>query len=145
MATTTTAVRTHVVTGHPAHVNAALRRAVLDGRLAGVRNPVELSDHQVQVTADLREPLPPPHATSPASVWHWLRPVLVGLLVAASAVGVIWGMVLLVQALIAAVTVMAAWMAAKLPLIIAIAVGLLVLALPAGARCIGAHCGGCRR
>lgn len=144
MTTTATAVRTHVVTGHPTHVNAALRRAALDGRLAGLRDPMTLPDHRVRVTADLREPTRP-RFTFPTDSWRWLRPVLLGLLVVALAGGVVWCMVLLVQALIAAVAALGVWVAAKLPLIIAIGVVLVLLAVPAGARCVGMHCGGCRR
>lgn len=140
-----TAVRTHVVTGTPVHVRAALHRAAMDGRLAGVRDPVELADRRVRVTADLREPIRPRSTVTAASVWRWLRPTLLGLLAVATAAGVVWGMVLLVTALITALTALGACIAVKLPVIIAIGVGLLVLAVPAGARCVGVHCGGCRR
>ena len=140
-----TAVRTHVVIGHPAHVAAALQRAALDGRLADLRNPVELPGRRVQVTADLREPLRPRPRFPSEQVRRCLRPALLALLVAAVAGGVVWGMVLLVSALIAALTALGAWLAAQLPLIIAVGVGLLLLVVPAGARCVGVHCGGCRR
>lgn len=140
-----TMVRTHVITGYPLHVGAALHRAASDGRLAGVRHPVELPGRRVQVTADLREPVASAAGFPAASTWRWLRPLLVGLLVVAVAAGAIWGMGLLVQALIAAIAALGAWVVAQLPLIIAMGVGLLVLAVPAGVRCVGVHCGGCRR
>lgn len=140
-----TAVRTHVVTGSPDHVRAALHRAAVDGRLAAVGDPVELPDRRVQVTAELHEPLRTRRIVTSAEVWRWLRPALLVLLVAAVAGGAVWGVVLLVEALIAALTAFGVWLAAQLPLIIAIGVGLLLLAVPAGARCVGMHCGGCRR
>lgn len=146
---TASAVRTHVVTGHPAHVMAALQRAAIEGRLAGVPSGVELPGRRVQVTADLRDPARPLPTFPTGSMSRWLRPALIGLLVAAAVGGAIWGLVLLVSALIAALTAfgawLGAWLGAQLPLIIAIGVGLLLLAIPAGARCVGVHCGGCRR
>lgn len=142
---TASAVRTHVVTGPPAHVLAALQRAAIDGRLAGVHSGVELPGRRVQVTADLRDPARPRPTFPTASMSRWLRPALIGLLVAAALGGAIWGLVLLVSALITALTAFGAWLGTQLPLIVAIGVVLLVLATPAGARCVGVHCGGCRR
>ena len=97
-----TAVRTHVVVGHPVHVGAALRRAAMDGRLAGLRDPVELPGRRVQVTADLREPVQSRGTFATEQARRRLRPVLMRLLVAAVAGGAIWAMVLLVSALLAA-------------------------------------------
>ncbi len=131
-------VRTHVVVGDYRHVRSALDLARRDGRLAGVRDLVELPGHRVRVTADLRELVP---------TWRrvpWLR--LLAWLVALAAVGgAVWLIVLAVSAVIALVTAAVAWVSTHLTLIILCAVGLVALLVPVGSRCAGLHCGGCRR
>lgn len=131
-------VRTHVVVGERGEVGSALARAHRDGRLAGARNLVELPAGRVQITVDLREP------ARTRRRWPWL--VLVWALGAAVAAGIVWLLIVAVSALVTVVTTAVAWVSGHLPLILIVAVGLvLLLAVPAGSRCAGSHCGGCRR
>lgn len=130
-------VRTHVVVGDCDEVRSALDRAHRDGRLAGVRNLVELPNERIQVTADLREP------ARVQRRWPWL--VLVWALGIAAAAGIAWLLVLLISAVVAFVTAAVGWVSTHLPVIVLGGVALLLLALPAGSRCVGVHCGGCRR
>jgi hypothetical protein len=139
-------VRTHVITGWPAQVQAALQRAQADGRLVRVDEMTELADEQVQVTAQLREDrarrfawltrLPWPSA----QFWAQLAVWVLGL---AAVAGVVWALVAAVSALVsAAVAVVSAYW----PALVGIAVVLVLLGTASGAkRCVGMHCGGCRR
>lgn len=131
-------VRTHVVVGEYGPVRSALDLAHRDGRLAGVRDLVELPGHRIRVTADLRELVPS---------WRrvpWLR-LLAWLLALAALGGAVWLVVLAVSAVVALVTAAVAWVSAHLALIVICAVGLGVLLVSVGSRCAGLHCGGCRR
>ncbi len=131
-------VRTHVVIGELGQVRSALDLAYRDGRLAGVRDLVELPGQRIRVTADLREPVP---------TWRrvpWLR-LLAGLLALAALGGAVWLVVLAVSAAVALVTAAVAWVSAHLALIVICAVGLGLLLVSVGSRCAGLHCGGCRR
>jgi hypothetical protein len=146
-------VRTHVIVGWPAQVQAALQRAQADGRLIQVDEAVGLADRQVQVTAQFREDRPRrarrmPVMTWPsARVWVWLA---VGVLGAAAVVAAVWLVVAAVTALIAAVsagvTAVATWLSTYWPALAGIAVALALLGSAGGVKkCVGLHCGGCKR
>jgi hypothetical protein len=126
------------VVGDFGQVRSALDLAHRDGRLAGVRDLVELPGHRIRVTADLRELVP---------TWRrvpWLR-LLAWLLALAALGGAVWLVVLAVSAVISLVTAAVAWVSAHMTLIVICAVGLGVLLASVGSRCAGLHCGGCRQ
>jgi hypothetical protein len=142
-------VRTHVITGWPDQVHAALERAKADGRLVEISDVTELPDRQVQVNAQLRDEQPQrtrwsSRLTWPeARVWAWIGAGVLGV------VGV-WAVVAAVSALITAVSAAldaaTVWVATYWPALAGIALVLLLLATAGGVkRCTGMHCGGCRR
>jgi VIT1/CCC1 family predicted Fe2+/Mn2+ transporter len=149
MATTTEQGRakTHVITGEPDQVWAALERARADGRLVAVTEARVLSDARVRVVTRLRMPEPD------RSRWQRVRPWLIGaakaLAVLACVVAVaalVWAIVWAVMAVVALVVAAIAWVHAHLlgiSLTVAAFIALLVF-LGAGGGCGGIHCGGCR-
>jgi len=145
-------VRTHVIVGWPDEVRAALDRAHADGRLVGVDEVSRLADRQVQVSAQLREPTAPRFRWLVRWSWPsarvWLRVALV-LLGAAAVAGLVWAVVAAVTALVAvvsaAVSAVAAWVSTYWPVLAGIALVLLLCTTGRAARCVGMHCGGCRR
>jgi energy-converting hydrogenase Eha subunit A len=146
-------VRTHLVVGWPEQVRAALERARVDGRLVRVGEVIELADRQVQVTAQLREDRPRRFEWLPRLAWPsarvWAR-IAAGVLAVAAVAGVVWAVVAAVSALVAAVSAAVstatAWVSTYWPALAGIAVVLLLLGGAGGAKkCVGLHCGGCRR
>ncbi|GAA5139169.1 hypothetical protein [Pseudonocardia adelaidensis] len=146
-------VRTHVITGWPDQVHAALERAQADGRLVGVGDVTELPDRQVQVNAQLRDEQPQrarwiSRLRWPATwVWAWIG---AGVLGVGAVAGVAWAVVTAVSALItavsAAVDAATGWVGTYWPALAGIALVLLLLGTAGGVkRCTGMHCGGCRR
>jgi hypothetical protein len=139
-------VRTHLVVGWPDQVRAALERARADGRLVGIDEVIELADRQVQVTAQFREDRPRRFAWlsrlpwPSAQVWAQLAVWVLGI---AAVAGVAWAVIAAVTALVSAAV---AWLSAYWPALAGIAILLLLLGAAGGAkRCVGMHCGGCRR
>lgn len=137
--------RTHVVTGEPELVRAALARAHEEGRLVRLTDGDALPDGRVRVTAELLD-------VTGGAGRRWLRSVprptllqVVTVLVALAALaGLVWVIVLAVLAIVAAVTAAIAWVQAHAVLIIVGAVVLLLLCCGGAASCAGLHCGGCR-
>lgn len=126
-------VKPTLVVGSRVEVEAALRRAQLDGRLGGVRDPLVLDDGRVQVVAELAPPM------TRWSRRRWVAPLLLGGVL----VGCVVGVVLVVVAVLSAVV---AWVAAHWAGIVGVAALLALLAVfGGGGRCPGLHCGGCRR
>jgi hypothetical protein len=139
-------VRPRVIVGQPDEVRAALERAHADGRLVQVDELTELADHQVQVTAQLREDRPQRFGWlsrlpwPSAGFWAQLAVWVLGL---AAVAGVVWAVIAAVTALVSAVV---AAVSAYWPALVGIAVVLALLGTASGAkRCVGMHCGGCRR
>jgi sterol desaturase/sphingolipid hydroxylase (fatty acid hydroxylase superfamily) len=140
--------RTHVITGAPDEVWAALQRARADGRLVAVTEARVLSDQRVRVVTRLRVP------EGERSRWQRLRPWLLGvsrvLLVLAGVAAVaalVWAIVWAVMAVVALVAAVIAWVHAHLlgiGLTVAAFVALLVFLGAGGGGCGGMHCGGCR-
>jgi hypothetical protein len=143
--TATGAVRTHVVVGERELVGVALQGAYRDGRLRALGQPIELDDGRVQVTAELLDPAAPASAAGRGR--RRTRACLLGLAVALAAVavvGLVWLLVVAVAALIGLVQAAVAWICSHLLLIGLAALGLVLLAGSAAARCTGLHCRGCR-
>ena len=139
--------KTHVITGEPDQVWAALERARADGRLVAVTEARVLSGDRVQVVTRLRVP------EGERSRWQRIRPwlsiaakVLAVLAGVAAVSALVWGVVWLVMTVIALVAFVIAWVHVHLlgiGLVVAAFVTLLVF-LGAGGGCGGIHCGGCR-
>jgi hypothetical protein len=139
-------VRTHLVVGWPDQVRAALERAHADGRLVGVDEVTQLADRQVQVTAQIREDQPRRFAWlsrlpwPSAEIWAQLAVWVLGI---AAVAGVLWAVIAAVTALVSAVI---AAVSTYWPALAGIAIVLLLLGAAGGAKkCVGMHCGGCRR
>jgi fatty acid desaturase len=138
--------KTHVITGDPDQVWAALERARADGRLVAVTEARVLSGQRVRVVTRLRVP------ERESSRWERVRPWLVGtakLLAAlagiAALVALAWAVVWAVMAVVALVAVAIAWVHAHLLGIgLAAAAFVALLVFLGGGGCGGIHCGGCR-
>lgn len=137
--TTLAPVKLHHVVGDPNMVAAALNTAYESGRLVSVIDGQLLPDGRLHVQAELRAlPAPKP------SRWQRFKDdptwaiYLATFLVSTSIVGlVVYGLVMLVTAVVV-------WVTANAAVIVAVLVALVLLAIGGGAKCAGLHCGGCR-
>jgi hypothetical protein len=139
--------KTHVITGDPDEVWAALERAGVDGRLVAVTEARVLSGDRVQVVTRLRVP------EGQLSRWQQVRPwlsvaakVLAVLSVVAAVAALLWAVVWAVMAVIALVAAVIAWVHVHLMGICLAVTGLIALIVLLGAGgggCGGIHCGGC--
>ncbi|OLT06404.1 hypothetical protein BJF90_16530 [Pseudonocardia sp. CNS-004] len=96
-------VHTHVITGWPDQVHAALERAQADGRLVEISDVTELPDRQVQVNAQLRDEQPRRTRWSSRLRWPEARVwagIGAGVLGVGAVAGAVWAVVAAVSALI---------------------------------------------
>jgi hypothetical protein len=139
-------VQTHVITGEPDQVWAALERARTDGRLVAVTEARVLAGDQVRVVTRLRVP------EGQRSRWQRIRPWLIGtgkvlavLAGLASVAALVWAVAWAVMAVVALVVAVIAWVHAHLVgIALAVAGVIALLVLLGGGGCGGIHCGGCR-